>query len=398
EGLPRTPGPTAMGLLCFLGYGCTTTHPPKYADTVTRALRTLLYCQRSDGSFISSSHGAYHSATATMAVCDAYSMMGDLTFHVEGESKSLKDAALRAFSFLCSEQNPNHGGYGYGCCTAGNDVSVGVWAYQGLMSGELSGFARPPSVKNRTATFLSYCLRDNGNWTPYRYTYNSSGYRSNGHDSESRNRMTAASLFIRLAFGGVAGQNDVEAPLNWLKSGDKYLSIAHRTGSNYDIYFVYYMTLALRMLGEPDWSNWKNEFLDNCRERQSADGHWEQTYVPYGQHGGDVYPTMLGCVALEAAVGDYLQGTKWCTAGEHSFGYNKLLGLDCISPAPDTILLMDYTRWGFEREDGAKHLAPRHDDRLNVLFGDGTVLPLTVESLLDDEGKLKEPLTTPQAD
>lgn len=399
HGLPRSTGPTALGLLCFLGYGCTTTQPPKYAETVTRALRTLLYEQNAAGAFSTrTTHDQYYNAVATMAVCDAYAMMGDISIYVDGERKSLHDAAFAAFQWMCGQQNPNHGGFPYGCCSAGNDVSTSVWAYQGFLSARRAGFALTETVQNRTATFLRHCLADNGEWVPYWYSYDGRGYRANGHDGHTRNRMTAAYLFARLTFGGVPGQSDVETPLAWLKKNDRHVHIAQHTGGNYDLYFVYYLTLALRLLGGPDWTSWKDAFIDNCLERQSADGHWDQHYVPYGRCGGDVYPTMLGCVALQATVGDYLQGTKWCTAGEHSYGYNKLLGLDCGSPAPDTIVLMDYTRWGFEREDGSEHLAPRHGGKLNVLFGDGTVKPMHMEPLLDTAGKLKQNLLTPATD
>jgi prepilin-type N-terminal cleavage/methylation domain-containing protein/prepilin-type processing-associated H-X9-DG protein len=433
-------GPTALGLLAFLSYGCTTSHPPEFADTVKKALVYLMNKMDANGCLTTHSYRDYHQGCGSMALSDALAMMGDV--QLDGANRSLRDAAQRAFDYIISRQDDYPTTYGFGYVSTRNDMSASSWPYQAIASAQHAGLNPTGNtwseIDARAATFfkLSICVNraqcdqghrfyrselqngkcpvcGSGNISTIPDDYHTCYRFDTGggpHGTTSRDRMTASNCCCRLLLGHEATQDhsprrytrgeNTYNQLEWLRENGRHINYATRTStSNYDLYFIYYTTLAFYAAGGAYWDEWVNgngTTFDGFREPlialQHPDGYWDgpHAFCMYNHYGGRVYPTSLACIGLEASVGDYLYGTKWSTAGAHSYGYNKLVGEGLGTPAADTIILMDYMRSGIDGSDPAEYIAPRHGGRVNLLLGDGRVEARRPEQITEErEGELR---------
>ncbi len=108
----------------------------------------------------------------------------------------------------------------------------------------------------------------------------------------------------------------------------------------------------------------------------------------------------LGALSLGVDVGQYTPGSKWfnISPGTHSFGYNMEVSFGSGDPnknnagripAPDTIILMDYTHDAILGSDALSLIAARHGGKANVLFADGHVRAMTVDELLDPDDETR---------
>ncbi|MFH1731594.1 MAG: H-X9-DG-CTERM domain-containing protein [Planctomycetota bacterium] len=195
--------------------------------------------------------------------------------------------------------------------------------------------------------------------------------------------------------------------LQWMRAGDKHIQFASGA-SGYDVYYIYYATLAFWAAGGSYWDEWVNGngagfdgYIEPLIARMtnagtSPDGPMGYYWPPsiscyYHWYGGKIYPTALATIAMEVSVGNYIPGSKYNTsvAGEHSYGYNRQIANDengRRKPAGDTIIMMDYMLSGIDpADDPAKCIAPRHGGKANVLFGDGHVEALEYEDLIEKD-------------
>ena len=115
----------------------------------------------------------------------------------------------------------------------------------------------------------------------------------------------------------------------------------------FDLYTVYYATLALHQLGGTDWKTWMTASVPYIISKADTDGT-EKCYAAvgdspppmvYSRYSGTVMPTALAAMSFEMASAAYFPGSKWYTPGQHSYGYNALLGRSRRTPAADTIVL-----------------------------------------------------------
>ncbi|MFO7900955.1 MAG: prepilin-type N-terminal cleavage/methylation domain-containing protein [Planctomycetota bacterium] len=113
----------------------------------------------------------------------------------------------------------------------------------------------------------------------------------------------------------------------------------------------------------------------------------------------DVFATCLAALAVESATGNYFPGSKFAQPGAHSYGYNSLLGHSLLRPAANTIVLIDYINSSILPTDYASEkLASRHNDRMNVLFGDGRVEPRYPEQITSEQDRIHYRLLSPESD
>jgi prepilin-type N-terminal cleavage/methylation domain-containing protein/prepilin-type processing-associated H-X9-DG protein len=392
-------GVTGLALLAFLGAGCSETHP-EFGDTVRWAIEYLTSPsgQNDSGSFRES---FYSQGICTMALADAHKIVGD------ADLKALaRSGAQKGFNYLLNHQ-PDNGGYTYGGGDGGNcDQSVSGWCYQGIAESVKVGLPpNDPEYLTKADNWLDRIKRADG----------SSWYRiNNSNQWDSTERMTAVALACRLLLGHKPDEADCVDQAGWLLNNDHINHMREYKNNNYDstrvrqLYYVYYTTLAFFLMGDTAehnyWSEWKEEFPDVVLACKTDDGddmcYWPQLSERYvGGHGGITFCTALAAMSLEMAVGDYLPGSKWYKGGQHSYGYNKKLGLDLRSPAEDTIVVMDYLRSAIDTEDPLHYIAPRHSGRVNILCGDGRVKTVDPEDIIDEATEqIREELLTPEHD
>ena len=472
----RDVGQAGLGLLAFLGAGCTTTQPEKYADTVEKALAYVINCTQANGDIIPRIHDngkTYAYGIVLMALCDAYSLMGDIT--PNGANKSVLQTAQLIFDYLdgqvnqlgalpefTSSANDIYADYdgNWANVSQHRDNSTTCWAYQGIKAADrvglgIGGFADRfntyaveslcvnlkrcticGSYVNRSADTCanahsgSFQNENDRYYVQYMFDlYHPSLGKRRGSDTwdllsgqggSSPNRQTAASFLVRQLMGhGLSedppnpadrtyshGENAYNM-LQWMRAGDKHIQFASGA-SGYDLYYIYYATLAFWTAGGSYWNEWANgndsgfdgyieELISRMTDAgQSADGPMGYYWPPsiscyYNGYGGRIYPTALATISMEVSVGNYIPGSKYntSTAGAHSYGYNNLIANDENGrrrPAGDTIVIMDYTLSGIDPTDApAECIAPRHGGKVNVFFGDGHTEALTFGELTEEK-------------
>ncbi len=401
---PKYPGVTGLGVRAFLGAGYDTGHS-RYGDTISNALYYLMNC----GSFDDYSYSGYNNGICTMALCDAYALMGD----VDIGGHSLKAKAASAASHLVQIQK-NSGGFPYGWeYYNGNDNSTNVWAFQGLWSAGNAGLVdlEGTTVKGKIDHYLENCtdadqLGTGGAGYQFSGPLNNKFAAQGYSDNMSPWRMTAATLAVRLLMGRKPTSTEAQNQLNWLSTseyhgiatdGDDYIWWATNADTANSVYFIYYMTIALHQFGGGKWDDWLDAMVDPLIEAGTPVGedqlYYEESKVPYGDYGGIAYPTALAAMVFEMTSADFFPGSKWFVSGQHSYGYNELVGQNRRTPAGDTIILMDYTQWAIRDGDKERYIAPRHGGKINILFGDGHVEALTKDEITE-EVDINEETTT----
>ncbi len=219
---------TAFGLLPLLGAGEThkgTGKNSRYAKNVERGLSYLLSKQGRDGFF--GGGALYAHGLATIAVCEAYGMTGDVR---------LKGPAQRALDYIASAQR-DAGGWDYGPKGAGFDTSVGGWQLMAIKSGQMAGLNVNRETLSKANRWLDAASSPDGGGYAYR----------TGQPPSSR--MTAVGLLCREYMGwGPRSPGLARGVQNLLKQPP--------SPANRDIYYYYYATQVLHHLGGDAWAFW----------------------------------------------------------------------------------------------------------------------------------------------
>jgi len=429
-------GVTALCLLAFMGAGHDINSTakgdpsdPPFGETILKGLRFLAAEQSGDG-FWSGTPSApsfywpYIQGIATMAVCDAYNMMGDIDL---GGGKTLGPVAGNAVSALLAMQHPISGGWPYGG-QGYHDTSANIWGFQGLWSAMLAGLFDPQSEPY--ATRLNYYFANCAN--PGQLGVGGVGYRGynlprwQGDTAPSLEnwqcgprvnegpwRMTAAVMAVRMLLGRLPSDTGVQSNMIWLKyraynGVPSYMTWATRNATasggrqtgTYDIYFTYYMTIALWKYGGNEWVEWCDimvpGLLNVVTPVSDTKHYWNYSRIVDIGSPGHAYPTALAAMTLEMTVGRYLVGSKYYVSGSHTYGYNDMLGEDSKTASGDTIAVMDYMKWAVNYNDNESMIAPRHGGRMNIIFVDGRCQAYYPEQIMVG-GKLPIGMLTPQA-
>ncbi|MEX0716347.1 MAG: hypothetical protein WD066_07170 [Planctomycetaceae bacterium] len=286
-GVEADAGVTGLALLTFLAHGHN--HDDgKYSRTVEAGLGWLIARQEPNGYLggLATRHARmYCHGMATYALAEAYAMQRDKTFDTR-----LRRPLERAVAYILDQQNPDDGGWRYDKGQV-SDMSMFGWQLMALKSAyEALGVPMPDEPRRKMIGFL--VDRSIGSKKGL------AGYGVN-EDVTIGTRptlsMTAEALFCKQMLG--IQRNDPQC----LQALD-YLSAQPPRRSNWNLYYWYYATLAMRSHGGDYWKEWNEALRDVLVAEQRTQGphagSWDPI-GPWGPYGGRVYSTCLASLCLQ---------------------------------------------------------------------------------------------------
>ena len=268
---------TGLALLAYLGAGYTHVEG-KYAPTVAKGIEFLRRSQKPDGDLRgeSTAVGMYCHAMATLALSEAYALTGDARLRLPVE---------KAVGFLVRARSGNGMAWRYQPGAADSDTSILGWAVMALKSAKVVGIPIPPPTQAGISAWLGKVSagRDGGlaRYVP---------------GKPETPTMTAEAWACRqfLELGGPGRASDEAAAFLLRNESD---------GGDFNIYYLYYGTLAMYQHGGEAWSTWNARVRDQVVRRQNLKGHkagsWDPDDSQYGTYGGRIYATALGTLTLE---------------------------------------------------------------------------------------------------
>ena len=270
---------TGLSLLAFLGAGYTHVDG-KYATVVRQGLEFLGRSQKADGDLRGSSLavGMYCHSMATLALCEAYALTGDAR---------LRGPVERAVGFLVRSRAKDGMAWRYAPGAATGDTSILGWAVMALKSAKTVGIPIPSATQ---AGILGWLREVDAGRSGGLARYQP------GEANKVTPTMTAEAWACRqfLEVGGPGAASDEAAAFLLRSPSDR---------GEYNIYYLYYGTLAMYQHGGEAWSTWNARVRDEVVRRQRAQGHmagsWDPDDSPYGTHGGRIYGTALATLTLE---------------------------------------------------------------------------------------------------
>jgi hypothetical protein len=213
-----------------------------------------------------------------MAVAEAAMMTGDA---------KLKDAAMKAATFICNGQNIRSGGWRYLPAESG-DTSIFGWQILALHDCEQLGFEIPPQTRDRAIHYLT--LVSSGS------TRTLAGYLPG---ESATPVMSSEALLCRVLLGqplDAAGVREVT----------DFLTRDLPQAGKPDLYYWYYASLSLaQMQANPQvraaWDRWNTRCRDTLVATQAREGliagSWQDSR--WSQYGGRVFGTALATLTLE---------------------------------------------------------------------------------------------------
>jgi hypothetical protein len=271
---------TGLSLLAYLGAGYTHLDG-KYASVVGKGLEFLLRSQKDDGDLRGSSLavGMYCHSMATLALCEALALTGD---------SRLRPPVEKAAAFLIRSRAVDGLAWRYTPGAPSGDTSILGWAVMALKSARTVGIPIPPDTQAGVLGWLKRVSKGKDGGLAF-YNLETSG-------TKVTPTMTAEAWACRqfLEVGG-PGPASEEAAAYLLENGSDR--------GKYNIYYLYYGTLAMYQHGGNAWSSWNARVRDDVVARQRDKGHmagsWDPDDSPYGTKGGRIYGTALATLTLE---------------------------------------------------------------------------------------------------
>jgi hypothetical protein len=268
---------TGLALLAYLGAGYTHLNG-QYADTVGRGLGYLRSVQKADGDLRGRSQavGMYCHAMATLALCEAYALTGD---------PKLRAPVEKAVDFLVKCRAKDGLAWRYAPGAPVGDTSILGWVVMVLKSAQEVGIPIQPTTKQGVLTWLSKVADGPSN-----------GLARYQPWEKVTPTMTAEAWVCRQFLGvGGPGASSSEAAQYLLQYGPNR--------GQFNLYYLYYGTLALYQHGGDAWTRWNAQVRDEILRRQRPSGHaagsWDPDESQYGTHGGRIYCTALATLSLE---------------------------------------------------------------------------------------------------
>ncbi len=287
---------TAMAVLTFLGAGQTHVEG-EYIETVDKGLAFLISSARKTRygwSWEEDKGGMYNHGLASIALCEAYAMTGDVR---------LLEPARQSLRYIEYAQDPYGGGWRYVAKQQG-DTSVVGWMVMALKSGKMCGIEIESGVIRKSRRFLNFVSSESGSF--YGYTHPDEEMRRKG--------MTAVGLLCQMYLGWSRENPALRTGVGWL--GDRGpevgdwkpgMAVTEERKDNFraGMYYNYYATQVMSQFGGEKWTKWNDEMRDflvatQCSQGASK-GSWffqdpdEGGYV----HGGRLYATTLAAMTLE---------------------------------------------------------------------------------------------------
>jgi len=268
---------TGLSLLAYLGAGYTHVEG-KYAPVVAKGIDFLRRSQKADGDLRgeSTAVGMYCHSMATLALSEAYALTGDARLRLPVE---------KAVGFLVRARSSGGMAWRYQPGAADSDTSILGWAVMALKSAKVVGIPIPPPTLAGISAWLGKVAtgRDGG----------LARYLPGKPESPT---MTAEAWACRqfLELGGPGRASDEAAA---------YLLRNESEGGEFNVYYLYYGTLAMYQHGGEAWSTWNARVRDQVVRRQQVKGHkagsWDPDDSQYGTYGGRIYGTALATLTLE---------------------------------------------------------------------------------------------------
>lgn len=275
-------GITGLVVLSFLGAGYTHEKGP-YTNEVRKALEWLIN-QQMDNGYLGGESKYYDQnychAMATFAIAEAYAMQAN-----EADFPELRSAVKSAVSLICSMQNPD-GGWRYQKGVP-SDMSMFGWQVMALKSAVNGGVSVPEKTRIGMVRFLNgHAQGDYGGLA---------GYKKGDRPTPA---MTAEALFCRQLFSVKANDPAAKEAVTFLRKRLPNI----RNDREYDEYYWYYGTLAMRNQDEESWREWNASLRDLLINLQVKQGRFAGSWDPKGKWGGiggRLYSTALSTMCLE---------------------------------------------------------------------------------------------------
>jgi len=380
----------------FLNFGVTP-EDPDYGHLLRGAIKELVvghYLWGPYTCYINTEYTQSETAIALMGLVKAYAMLGEMDFHcafdeyfgvesLPGHRRSLKTACEVILDWGHDHANATMGGLPYDYVSDGSSTQANTWWWWAIAAA-LDTDLDVQNFPTHAETYLNSTMTSDGG--PVAKRFYGDVPASGGGSIE----FGPPNLSVRLQRRGLDA--DALTQVNWHIAGDLYLDMA-AWGSSTSMTYVYFMTEALSMVGGTAWDEWcavAFPALVDQGIREDGGGE-ERMYWPSNlttqafPTSQDSFITALACMTMEKITD--VPGTPDEPAGylvdPYSFGYNRLLGLNRRTPAADTIVVMDYLLWGIRAADPLSRIAPRHGDRVNILFADGHVETLSQDDIRD---------------
>lgn len=269
---------TGLSLLAYLGAGYTHRDGKAHTRTVARGIDYLLSIQRPDGDLRGPSRaiGLYCHSMAALALCEAYALTGD---------PRLRDPVELAVSFLVRARSINGMSWRYAPGAPDGDTSLLGWVILVLKSAKEIGIPISSSVQQGAARWLK--LVSSGS---------SGGLAAYQPGKPATATMTAEAWVCR-QFLGIGGPSPAST------EAASYLLERPDDRGAFNVYYLYYGTLAMYQHGGAPWERWNARVRDDILRRQKTSGHqngsWDPDDSEYGKFGGRIYATALATLTLE---------------------------------------------------------------------------------------------------
>jgi hypothetical protein len=313
---------TGLVVLCYLGAGYDQRMPSRFRGTVRAAIDVLLKEQTADGRWPGeSSPGNYTLGICTMALSEAYAMSQD---------PRLREPAQKAVdAILACQIKDDKSGYGYGwgySAPSGPaistpstrcDASITPWMILAMKSARAAGL-NIGDVMDGAARWLEIAWKSsNDNWQkmndPYRdeaelyYDFDivtQKKWYGNGtapitEGGSDIGRLSSAGALCAIFIGKKSGDIVLESLVNF--GINRQLPTAYPP----NLYYMYYNTLTMFMVGGERWQKWNGKVRDLLVAAQRVgngcfDGSWDyQGSTYFGHYIGRIASTALCCLSLE---------------------------------------------------------------------------------------------------
>ncbi len=294
-------GVTGLAMLALLGENATAMSTAQH-ESVRRAAQWLVTQQEPK-------HGRLGAANAPDSIYDhAIGTLALVEYLGRTKDKVQEPAAQRAIDYLEFHRNP-YGTWRYQPRDGDNDTSVTGFGLLACASARQHGLRVNRSVFELGRTWLDQ-LTDP---VTFRTGYTERGGWSSRHAGDHATRfprergecMTALAVSAKLRIAGAAEKSDE------LLEGQRDL-IATKppngdpTSGAVDELYWYFGTRALHGLGDVRWQRWSTALDAALVRRQRNDGNFTGSWDPvgvWGEVGGRVYSTALGCLTLRVVLG-----------------------------------------------------------------------------------------------
>jgi hypothetical protein len=216
---------------------------------------------------------------ATLALCEAYALTGD---------SRLKDPVERAVGFIVKARSKDGMAWRYSPRASDSDTSILGWAVMALKSGKSVGIPIPQATMDGMFAWLKKVSKGTDGGLAF-YAFEKNGMSVTP-------TMTAEAWACRqfLEVGGPGKASDEAA---------RFLIQSKTDRGQFNIYYLYYGTLAMYQHGGDAWTTWNGRVRDEVVRRQRIKGHmagsWDPDDSPYGSMGGRIYGTALATLTLE---------------------------------------------------------------------------------------------------